>query len=373
MENTNKSPSRRNFLKGVVLNSAALSAIPMGVLASDSFSPGPFMQDKQPRLPLKIYLNTRAGYFYRDPVGAEVSKKIRKISPEISLVDDEQAMGEVNAWYGPINSKQLKMAPNLAWVHSTSAGVEHYLFPEMVESDVILTNAKGCFAPAIAEHTFGLLFALTRNIADQTRNMAEGNWQGVEMDKIFEMKGRTIGIVGLGGIGSQVARRARAMDMKVIAVDIVPKYKEQIGDMCDEVRLVQDNGLNWLLPKSDVVLISAPHTKVSEGMIGAEQFGMMKKTAYFINVARGKIVNTPALVNALQTGQITGAGLDVTDPEPLPSDHELWRMPNVIITSHIAARSQFNRERSNEVFVENVYRYVNELPMLNMVDKELGF
>jgi D-2-hydroxyacid dehydrogenase (NADP+) len=373
MENANKSPSRRNFLKGVVFNTAALSAIPTVVLASNSFSPDPVRKDKPPRLPLKIYLNTRAGYFYQDPVGAEVREKILKISPDISMVDDEQALGEVNAWLGPINSKQLKMAPNLAWVHSTSAGVEHYLFPEMVESDVLVTNAKGCFAPAIAEHTFGLLFALTRNIGAQTRNMSQGKWQGVPMDSIFEMKGKTVGIVGLGGIGSQVARRARAMDMKVIAVDIVPKYKEQIGDICDEIRLLQDDGLKWLLPNSDVVLISAPHTKVSEGMIGAEQFGMMKKTAYFINVARGKIVKTPALVNALKTEQITGAGLDVTDPEPLPSDHELWRMPNVVITSHIAARSQFNRERSNAVFVENVYRYVNELPMLNLVDKELGF
>jgi D-2-hydroxyacid dehydrogenase (NADP+) len=373
MENANKSPSRRNFLKGVVFNAAALSAIPMGVLANESFSHDPVRKDKRPRLPLKIYLNTREGYFYRDPVGAEVREKIMKISPEISMVDDEQAMGEVNAWLGPINSEQFKMAHNLAWVHSTSAGVEHYLFPEMVESDVLITNAKGCFAPAIAEHTFGLLFALTRHIGAQTRNMSQGKWQGVPMDSIFEMKGKTMGIVGLGGIGSQVARRARAMDMNVIAVDIVPKYKEQIGDICDEVRLVQDKGLDWLLPNSDVVLISAPHTKVSEGMMGAEQFGMMKNTAYFINVARGKLVQTPALVSALKNGQIAGAGLDVTDPEPLPSDHELWSMPNVIITSHIAARSQFNRERSYGVFVENVYRYVNELPMLNMVNKELGF
>lgn len=373
MENPNNSPSRRNFLKGVVFNTAALSAIPAGVLAGNSVSPFPAKKEKKPRLPLKIFLNTRAGYFYRDPVGSVMRDKIMKISPEISLTDDEGAMGEVNAWYGPIKSDQMKKAPNLQWVHSTSAGVEKYLFPEMVESDVLLTNAKGCFAPAIAEHTFGLLFALTRNIGAQTRNMSDGKWEGVPMESIFEIKGKTMGIVGLGGIGSQTARRARAMDMKVIAVDIVPKYREQIGDICDEVRLVQDGGLEWLLPQSDVVLISAPHTKVSEGMIGAKQFGMMKKTAYFINVARGKIVKTPALVDALNNGKIAGAGLDVTDPEPLPPDHALWSMPNVIITSHIAARSQFNRERSNEVFVENVYRFVNELPMLNQVDKELGF
>ena len=118
---SNKSPSRRNFLKGVVFNTAALSVIPSGVIASNSFSPDPVRKDKSPRLPLKIYLNTRAGYFYRDPVGDKVREKIMKISPEISMVDDEQAIGEVNAWLGPINSEQFKMAPNLAWVHSTSA------------------------------------------------------------------------------------------------------------------------------------------------------------------------------------------------------------------------------------------------------------
>ena len=373
MEKTNKSPSRRNFLKGVVLNTAAISAIPMGALASDLSSPGQASKDKPPRLPLQIYLNNGRGYFYSDPFGIEIREKIQKISSAISFVDDEKDIGKVNAWIGPIRSEQFKKAPNLRWVHSTSAGVEHYLFQEMIESDVLLTNAKGCYAPAIAEHAFGLLFALTRNIAGQTMNMSEGKWHREGGEGVIEMKDKTLGIIGFGGIGSQVARRARAMDMKVIAVDIVPKYREQIGDLCDEIRLVQDDGLSWLLPDSDIILISAPHTKVSEGMIGNEQFGMMKNTAFFINVARGKIVKTPALVNALKNGQIAGAGLDVTDPEPLPSDHELWRMPNVVITSHFAGRSQFQNERMYGIFVENVNRYIYGFPMLNQVDKELGF
>ncbi|MFC2113059.1 D-2-hydroxyacid dehydrogenase [Bacteroidota bacterium] len=373
MDKTNRSTSRRNFLKGVVINGAVLSAVPLGVLGSESTTPAPAKRAKGPRLPLKIYLNTRAGYFYKDPVGAEYMDKIKKISPEISTTEDEKDIPEVNAWLGPIRAEQFNKASNLSWVHSTSAGVEHYLFPEMIESDVLLTNAKGCFAPSIAEHTFGMLFALTHNIGAQIKNMAEGKWQGVPMDEVFELKGLTIGIVGLGGIGSQIARRARAMDMNVIAVDIVPKYTEQIGDICDEVRLIQNDGLSWLVPNSDVVVLSCPHTKVSEGMFGSKEFGMLKKTAYFINVCRGKVVQTPALVDALKSGQMAGACLDVTDPEPLPPDHELWSYPNVIITSHISARSQFNTQRSYDVYVENVSRYVNELPMLNKVDKELGF
>jgi D-2-hydroxyacid dehydrogenase (NADP+) len=365
MENTNKSPSRRNFIKGAVINAAALSVMPIGVFGSDSTSQSNLNRASAPRLPLRIMMKSGLSDPFRE--------KMIKISPQIHLEDNDQAIGEVNAWFGNINSKQFNSAPNLKWIHSASAGVENYMFPELVKSDVILTNAKGCFAPAIAEHTFGLLFTLTRNLKGQISNMSKGKWEGVSMDSVFEMKGMTIGIVGLGGIGSQVARRARAMDMRVIAVDVVPKYKEQIGDICDEVRLVQDNGLAWLIPRSDVVLISAPHTKVSEGMIGAEQFRMMKKSAYFLNVSRGKIVKTAALLDALKSGRIAGAGLDVVDPEPLPSDNELWTLPNVIITSHISARSPYNLMRLYEVFVENVYRYVNELPMLNIVNKELGF
>ena len=365
MKNINKSFSRRNFIKATAINAAALSAIPVGVLGSDSVSPVPLSKSMAPRLPLRIMMKSELSDPFRE--------KLIKISPQIRLEENDQAIGEVNAWYGNISARQFNSAPNLKWVHSTSAGVENYLFPEMVQSDIIMTNAKGCFAPCIAEHAFGLLFALTRNLAGQIRNMSQGKWQGVPMESVFEMKGKTIGIVGLGGIGSQVARRARAMDMHVIAVDIMPKYKEQICDICDEVRLVQEDGLAWLLPRSDVILISAPHTKVSEGMIGAEQFGMMKKSAYFINVCRGKLVKTTELLDALKSGKIAGAGLDVTDPEPLPPDHELWSLPNVVITSHISARSQYNLVRLYEVFVENVYRYVNDFPMMNIVDKKLGF
>ena len=364
MKNTNQSTSRRNFLKGVIINGAVLSTIPMGALASDSLSTVPLKKGKASRLPLRIMM--RAGL--TDPF----REKLMKISPQIHLEENDQAIGEVNTWFGGINTEQFKKASNLQWIQSPFAGVEHYFFPEFVQSDVLLTNAKGCYGPAISEHTIGLLFSLTRNLGSQTRNMSQGKWER-EDNNMVEMKGMTMGIVGLGGIGSQIARRARAMDMRVIAIDITPKYKEQIGDICDEVRLVQGDGLSWLLPHSDVIVSAAPHTKVSEGMFGIEQFGMMKKGAYFINVSRGKLVKTPALVDALKSGHLGGAGLDVTDPEPLPSDHELWTLPNVIITSHISGISQHSWDRLQEVFVENVSRYVNGFPLLNQVDKEMGF
>ena len=219
-------------------------------------------EDKLPRLPLRIMMKSGLSDDFRE--------KLQGISPEIYLEEHDQAIGTVNAWFGRISREEFLQAPRLAWVQSPSAGVERYLYPEFLESDVLLTNAKGCYGPAISEHALGLLFTLTRNIGAQNRNMAQGLWQR-DSGNMIEMKGLTMGIVGLGGIGSQIARRARAMDMNVLAVDILPKYGEQIGDICDEVRLVQDEGLDWLLSHSDVVVCAAPHTKVSEGMFGDEQ------------------------------------------------------------------------------------------------------
>ena len=363
MKNASNSQSRRDFIKGVAVNTASLSAVPLGMLGSQSFFPDP--KTEAPRLPLRIMMRSGVPDSYRE--------KLLKISNQIQLEEGMEAIGQVNAWHGPISKEQFIKATNLQWVHSSSAGVENYMYPELVESKVVLTNSRGCFAPCMAEHAFALLFTLTRGIGIQNRNMLQSKWQGASMESVFELKGLTMGIVGLGGIGSQVARRARAMDMRVLAVDIMPKYREQLGDICDEVRLVQDGGLSWMLPKADVIVLSAPHTKASEGMIGPEQFGIMKKGTFFINVCRGKLVKTPALLDALKTGKIAGAGLDVTDPEPLPSDHELWKLPNVIITAHMSGRSQFNPPRLAEVFVENVYRYVNNFPMLNIVNKEMGF
>lgn len=355
--------SRRNFLKGALVNGAALSTLPF---SSYAFHENGYRNDEViPRLPLRIML--------RSGLSEEHMQKLKAVSPEISILtsDHDDQIESVDVWFGGISEDQFKKAKRLRWVQSPSAGVEYYLYPSFVESDVQLTNAKGCYGPAIGEHAIGLLFSLTRSMANQARNMQEGKWERPQ--GMVEMKGMTMGIIGLGGIGSQVARRARAMDMRVIAVDIVPKYKEQIGDICDEIRLVQDEGLEWLLPHADVVVSAAPHTKVSEGMLGPGQFEMMKPGSYFINVSRGKLVQTPALLTALKSGHLAGAGLDVTDPEPLPPDHELWQQSNVIITSHIAAQSQYSFGRMQDVFVENVHRFVHGFPLLNQVDKELGF
>ena len=363
--------SRRSFLRGAVINGAVLSTLPATAIASSKIDADErkVAEDKIPRLPLKIYLSSG--------LEERFTNFIKSLSNEVTLIgrmenaELEGVIHDIDVWFGYIPNEQFVKANKLRWVQSTSAGVEHYVYPDMVNSDVILTNAKGCYGPAIGEHAIGLLFSLTRQLANQTRNMAEGKWD--REGNMVEMKGKTMGIVGLGGIGSQVARRARAMDMKIIAVDIVPKYKEQIGDICDEVRLVQDGGLGWLMKNADVVVSATPHTKISEGMFDKKHFELMKPGSYFINVSRGKLVKTHDLVEILKSGHLAGAGLDVTDPEPLPSDHELWKMSNVIISSHIAAQSQYSHMRMQTVFSENVDRFIKGLPLQNLVDKVAGF
>ncbi|MFC2124836.1 NAD(P)-dependent oxidoreductase [Bacteroidota bacterium] len=362
--------SRRNFMKGLAIGGAGLTLphISTGSIGRDVEMN---ISEKLPRLPLKIALTSG--------LGPDFLKSLGSISNQISIIEPDNENARMSAakdsdvWLGYIRKEEFSAAKNLKWIHSTSAGVEGYLFPELINSDVQLTNAKGCYGPAIGEHTIGLLLALTRNIASKAQSMKNNDWSGGGNDNMVEMKNWTVGIIGFGGIGKQVARRARGMDMRIVAMDIVPMYKEQIGDICDEIYLFHDNGLDKLLKQSDVIVSAAPHTQDTEGMFGEEQFNQMRKGSYFINVSRGKLVKTDELMNALTSGHLAGAGLDVTDPEPLPSDHRLWSIPNVIITPHISGRSQHSYNRVQEVFVDNVKRFVNGFPLLNLVDKIAGF
>jgi phosphoglycerate dehydrogenase-like enzyme len=293
----------------------------------------------------------------------------------MDIITDEkerlQSIAEADVFLGWLSSDEFKASKKLKWVQSPSAGVESFLTPDFIKSDVELTNAKGCYAAPIAEHVFGLLFGLSRGISTQINNMKEGIWS--REGHIVEQRDRTMGIVGFGGIGREVARRAKAMDMKVIAADILPMYTERMGDLADEIVLMQDGGFEYLLSQSDVVVSAAPHTKSSEGIFNADAFTNMKEGSYFINVSRGKLVVTDDLFAALESNHLAGAGLDVTDPEPLPVEHKMWSLPNVIITAHIAGRGQYSWQRSIDVFITNVERYIKNLPLLNTVDKDAGF
>ena len=341
-----------------VLGVAGAAAV--GMVASDLAAAPTATPNDPARLPMNILL--RAG------VSPEHLEQLRAISPQVTVSRDVP-LSDAHAILGNVSHNELSTARKLRWVQCPSAGVEHCPLAEYIERNVILTNGQGCYAPEIAEHAFGLLFSLTRGIGSQTKQMREKKW-GNEKRPI-ELRGMTVGIVGLGGIGREVARRGRALDLKVIAVDAEPMLPERFA-MVDDVQLV-DTGLKSLLERSDIVAMCCPSTPKSRGMIGPEQFSQMKRGAYLINVARGKLVQTDALIEALKSEKIAGAGLDVTDPEPLPGDHPLWDAPNLIITSHIAGQSQFSWPRVERVFVENAQRFAAGLPMLNVVDKAKGY
>lgn len=349
--------SRKGFLGGAALAVGA----GFGALAN----PPAVAATEPPRLPMTIL--TRG-------LPAESVAKIEAISPQIKLVrasgsdDWNRVLPDADVIFGSVSSDDLRLAKKLRWIQWGAAGVEG-IVGELVDRPVLLTNAKGCYGPEIAEHVFGLLFALTRGVAQQVRQMREHKWGGV--GGYVELRGLTMGIVGFGGIGRETARRARAMDMRVVAVDAEPFYREKLP-LADEIHLV-DDWLPELLRQSDVVVVAAPHTRRTEGLLGEREFALMKPAAYLINVARGKIVQTPALVAALTNKKIAGAGLDVTDPEPLPPDHALWDLPNVVLTAHIAGQSQLAQARVQDVFVENVRRWARGLPLLNLVDKQAGY
>ncbi|NND05490.1 MAG: D-2-hydroxyacid dehydrogenase [Saprospiraceae bacterium] len=360
--------SRRSFLRNTLSGSILLSPMWYAPPRQTEILK-PYTGSRDDRLPCTILSAYEMDEAFLSAVKA--------LSPDIQLMHRKpgesatELLPKADVYVGRLSEEDFALAKNLKWIHSTSAGVEKQLFPEVVESQVMVTNAKGCYAPAIADHTIGMLLALTRQISSQIKKMPTQTWGSSAVQ--VEMKEMTMGIVGFGGIGRQIARRAKGLDMNILAVDIQAYYPEQIGDLCDELYHVDGGGLETLLSQSDVVVCAAPHTAKSEGMFGEAQFAQMKPGSYFINVSRGKLVQTPALLAAIQSGHLQGVALDVTDPEPLPSGHPLWAEEQVIITSHMSGRSQFSRKRVQSVLVDNINRYIHGYPLLNWVDKEAGF
>ena len=286
------------------------------------------------------------------------------------LSTDDVDPGECEGLVGSYGGVEDYLVPGgkLRWIQSNSAGVEGFLrIAELRDSDVVLTNAKIIQGPEIADHAIGLLLNFTRNLKAFNGRMPEG-WDTTRELPMIELSGKTALVIGLGGIGMQIAQRAAAFGMTVIATDPkdIPMHR-------DVAYVGKPDELHDLLPRADVVFSAVPHTPVTEGMIGARQFELMKEGVYFINISRGKIVDTDALVDALGSGKVRAAGLDVTDPEPLPTDHALWTMPNVTITPHVATVSDRIMERRLRLLRDNIERFATGRPLRNVVDKQVGY
>ncbi len=278
---------------------------------------------------------------------------------------------DADALLGTVSPEIVRAGKKLRWVQTYSAGVETYLHlapsQELRESPIVLTNAKIIQGPNIADHAFALLLALTRDLHRIIPNRTKEQWTRGQHPAI-ELNGKTAVIIGVGGIGNQIAVRARAFGMKVIGID--PKdisYAPHLD------KVVAPDQLDHVLPEADVVFVAAPHTPQTHLMMGASQFEMMKKGSYFIAVSRGRLYSSEALVKALDSRRLAGAGLDVTNPEPLPPGHALWKFENVIITPHIAGQGDNVQNRRIGLLKENCRRFVTGQPLLNVVDKQKGY
>lgn len=258
----------------------------------------------------------------------------------------------------------LPAAPRLKWVHALSAGVENLTCPEIQASDIILTNSKGIHGIPVSEHVFSLMLAFTRGLNLLIRRQLDKKWDRVTTDEIHE---KTIGIVGLGSIGREIAKKAKGLGMEVVAT------KQEMTTEIFVDKLYKPDQLHEMLAVADFVVVALPLTEKTTGLFTMEEFKAMKPTAYFFNIARGAIVREPDLVMALQLGVIKGAGLDVFENEPLPADSPLWAMDNVIVTPHLAALSPYYLDRAIKLFTDNLTRYTQNREMFNIIDKAKGY
>jgi phosphoglycerate dehydrogenase-like enzyme len=321
-------------------------------------------------------------------VGPERLARIREAAGTMTVAqtDDEAeavaAVADADALFGYLTPALLRAAGRLRWAQSPTASMEKYLYPELIRSPVVVTNMRGIFSDVIADHVFAFVLCFARNLHVYIRQQMRAHWQMLgrgpgelpgyagpgevhPSDRAaLTLSDCTLGVIGLGGIGTETARRSLAFGMRVLAAD--PRADAAPAG----VTLWRPDRLADLIGQSDFVVIAAPHTPETFKLMNRERLRLMKRTAYLINVGRGVIVDLADLTAALQAGEIAGAGLDVFEVEPLPPEHPLWRMENVIITPHCAAASPRVAERHLEVLLDNLRRFVAGQPLRNVVDKE---
>jgi phosphoglycerate dehydrogenase-like enzyme/glyoxylase-like metal-dependent hydrolase (beta-lactamase superfamily II) len=300
--------------------------------------------------------------------------ELKRVAPDVEFVlvrtaeDAAKNVEDADAVLGFCTADIVKAGRNLRWIQVGHAGVEKDISPELVASKVVLTNTQRAYGPNVADQALALLLALTRGVREVVpEEVSKATWHK-PTGKLQELHGKKMLVVGLGGIGTQISRRAHAFGMRILAIDPKEMDRPDFVFSLDKPAKLMD-----LLPQADVVVLACPLTAETRGMIGESQFATMKQSAYFINIARGGLVDTSALVAALEKKQIAGAGMDVTDPEPLPEGHVLWRMPNVVISPHVGGDSEGAADRRWRLWRENIRRFTAGEKLLCVVDKEKGY
>lgn len=307
-------------------------------------------------------------------------RRIEQVSPLIKVAQSHNEKENMELipdadvlFAGYLSPEMFRVAKNLKWIQTQLVGVDRYLFPEVIESTVILTNAGGVNSTAVSEHVIGMMLCLSRKLHFFIRNQTERKWKKSDAEllpQLEELSGKTLGVIGLGRIGTEIARKAKCLGMIVIATkrnvtDSVPPYVDRFVPI-EELK-------QKLLAESDYVVLQLPLTKETEGMFGEEHLRSMKKTAYLINAGRGRLVREDTLIRALDEGWIAGAALDAFEVEPLPQTSILWSMKNVIVTPHVAGLTPQYIDRLTEIFCENLARFIKNEPLINVVDKKSGY
>lgn len=308
------------------------------------------------------------------PIEDSQIKQIQEAAPSAAIINAGQegissAILQADIFCGhakvPVPWDDVVRQGRLKWIQSSAAGLDHCLVPPVIASDIPVTSASGLFANQVAEQTMALLYGVVRSIPVFARATAAKEFIRRPTD---DLHGKTIGIVGFGGNGKRIAECLAPLGNRMIATDYWQRpCPEYIDEMWTSDKLPQ------LLQQSDVVILAVPLNDQTYYLMGAQQFAQMKKGSYLINVARGPVVDESALIAVLQSGHLRGAGLDVTEIEPLPESSPLWEMPNVMITPHVGAQSAQRVPDTVDFFCENLRRFQQGQTLMNLVEKPLGF
>jgi phosphoglycerate dehydrogenase-like enzyme len=282
----------------------------------------------------------------------------------------EDLLDDVEIAVGGFPRELLSQARNIRWFQQWGAGADWLIdYPEVAQSDLVLTNVSGVHAIPISEHILSLMLAFARYLHQFVLAQGRSEWlRPSQYEDIFELAGKTMVLIGVGAIGKRTAKLAAEFDMRVLGVR---RHPEQLVPNVDA--MYGPDQLLDVLPEGDFVVLTVPLTPQTEALIGEEQLAAMKQSAYIVNIGRGGTIDQKALIRALQEGSIAGAGLDVFETEPLPEDSPLWDMENVIITPHFAGGTPHYDERAFEIFLDNLHRYQAGEPLHNVVDKQLAY
>ena len=309
----------------------------------------------------------------------EMAARIRDRWPEMRVVHLPtydglaQELPDAQIFVGfSLRAEQFAWARSLQWIHSTAAAVGQLMYPALRQSGIVVTNASGIHSIPMAEHVLGVLVALARRFPDFLRHQQQRRWAQQELwdasVRPRELCGQVLLFIGFGSIGREVARIVRPLGMRVRAVT-----RSGGGDAQLAEKFYPAAKLHEALPEADFVVLAAPETPDTRQMFGARQFALMKPSAYFINVARGALVDEPALIAALQNHAIAGAALDVASEEPLPQESPLWQLDNAFITPHVSALTEHLWERQTDRIMENLKRWFTGRELLNRVDLDRGY